>query len=67
MGESEYVNVNREASSGTSGSEDAIESAVNGEKVEMEMARERKVQLVRTLVAGSGFLMGVVGIWGDGA
>jgi len=64
MGESdEFVSVGREASSG---SED-VEGAVNGEKVEMEMARERQVQLVRTLVAGSGFLMGVVGIWGDGA
>ena len=64
MGESEYVSVGREASSG---SEDVSENAVNGEKVEMEMARERKVQFVRTLVAGAGFLMSVVGIWGDGA
>ena len=42
-------------------------SEVNGEKVEIEMARERRVQGVRGLVAGVGFLMGVVGIWGDGA
>ena len=40
---------------------------VNGEKVEMEMSRERRVQRVRSLVAGVGFMMGVVGIWGDGA
>jgi len=26
-----------------------------------------KVQVVRTLVSGLGFMMGVVGIWGDGA
>ena len=64
MGESEYVSVGREASSG---SEDVSENAVNGEKVEMEMAREKKVQFVRTVVAGAGFLMSVVGIWGDGA
>lgn len=69
MGESEYVSVGREASSGTSGSEDlgANENGVNGEKVEMEMARERKVQAVRTVVSAVGFMMGVVGIWGDGA
>jgi len=46
-----------------SGSEDQV----NGEKVEMEMSRERKVQKVRSLIAGVGFAMGVVGIWGDGA
>ena len=40
---------------------------VNGEKVELEMARERKVQKVRSWIAGVGFAMGVVGIWGDGA
>jgi len=39
---------------------------VNGEKVEMEMVRERRVQEIRSLVSGVGFAMGVVGIWGDG-
>ena len=42
------------------------EEQINGEKVEMEMARERKVQKVRSWIAGVGFAMGVVGIWGDG-
>lgn len=60
LGESEYVSVDREASEGR-------EEQVNGEKVEMEMGREKKVQSVRTLIAGLGFMMGVVGIWGDGA
>lgn len=64
MGDSDYVSIKRETSSGSE-LEDA--AAVNGEKVEMEMAREKKVQLVRTIVAGMGFMMGVVGIWGDGA
>ena len=54
------------ATSPTEVSEDD-EMSVNGEKVEMEMVRERRVQKVRTLVAGLGFAMGVVGIWGDGA
>lgn len=43
------------------------EDQVNGEKVEMEMTRERKIQQVRSWIAGLGFAMGVVGIWGDGA
>jgi hypothetical protein len=43
------------------------EQGVNGEKVEMEMSRERRVQGVRALVSGIGFAMGMVGIWGDGA
>ncbi|EXJ91571.1 hypothetical protein A1O3_00119 [Capronia epimyces CBS 606.96] len=43
------------------------EDQVNGEKVELEMTRERKIQQVRGLIAGLGFAMGVVGIWGDGA
>lgn len=43
------------------------EDQVNGEKVEMEMTRERKVQKVRSWIAAVGFAMGVVGIWGDGA
>jgi autophagy-related protein 33 len=47
--------------------EDEDEGSVNGEKVEMEMSRERRVQGVRALVGGIGFAMGVVGIWGDGA
>ncbi|KAL6243634.1 hypothetical protein RBB50_009627 [Rhinocladiella similis] len=45
----------------------ATEDQVNGEKVEMEMARERRIQKVRSWIAGVGFAMGVVGIWGDGA
>jgi len=68
MGESEYVSVERRETSGGSSGEDYNDNnAVNGEKVEMEMARERKIQLVRTVVSGVGFMMGVVGIWGDGA
>ena len=49
------------------GEEEEGEGSVNGEKVEMEMSRERRVQGIRALVSGLGFAMGVVGIWGDGA
>jgi len=44
-----------------------VETEVNGEQVEMEMSRERRVQGIRALISGLGFAMGVVGIWGDGA
>lgn len=40
---------------------------VNGEKVEMDIKREKRSQAVRAVISGVGFLMGVVGIWGDGA
>ncbi|RMD43683.1 hypothetical protein DV735_g1414, partial [Chaetothyriales sp. CBS 134920] len=43
-----------------------VETEVNGEKVEAEMSRERRVQISRTIVTGIGFAMSVVGIWGDG-
>lgn len=43
------------------------EEQINGEQVESEMSRERRVQKVRSWIAGIGFAMGVVGIWGDGA
>lgn len=48
-------------------SDSGDDQQVNGEKVELEMTRERKIQKVRSWIAGVGFVMGVVGIWGDGA
>ena len=60
-----YVDVYDE--SGRDDVEGSMEDGVNGEKVEAEMMRERRVQKIRTLISGVGFAMGVVGIWGDGA
>lgn len=40
---------------------------VNGEQVEKEARRQQFIEFVRTGVSGLGFVMGVVGIWGDGA
>lgn len=37
----------------------------NGESVQRDMDRERKVQGVRAGIAGLGFVMAVVGLWGD--
>jgi autophagy-related protein 33 len=39
---------------------------VNGEEVRFEVEAFLKKQMVRSAVAGLGFLLSVVGIWGDG-
>lgn len=41
------------------------EQAVNGEQVRGAVERFRKAEAWRTVVAGTAFAMGVVGIWGD--
>ena len=40
---------------------------VNGEQVEKQARDQQWIEFVRTGVSGVGFVMGVVGIWGDGA
>ena len=40
---------------------------VNGEEIEKSARDQQYLEFVRTLIAGTGFTMGVVGIWGDGA
>jgi autophagy-related protein 33 len=40
---------------------------VNGEQVENQTRDQQWLEFVRTGVAGLGFTMGLVGIWGDGA
>ncbi|KAM3416792.1 hypothetical protein BST61_g8384 [Cercospora zeina] len=40
---------------------------VNGEEIEKSTRDQQYLEFVRTLIAGTGFTMGVVGIWGDGA
>jgi autophagy-related protein 33 len=44
-----------------------MEEEVNGEEVREQMEGFITGQVVRTVVAGIGFAMSVVGIWGDGA
>ncbi|KAF9870039.1 hypothetical protein CkaCkLH20_12519 [Colletotrichum karsti] len=43
------------------------ERALNGEEVRGEVESFRKTQIVQTAIASVGFLMSVIGIWGDGA
>lgn len=45
----------------------ASSDSINGEEVRGEVEGFLKKQAVSTAVAGLGFLMAVVGIWGDGA
>lgn len=44
-----------------------VEADFNGETVEKDMARERKLQSVRSWLSGAALSMAVVGLWGDGA
>jgi autophagy-related protein 33 len=53
-------------SEGTQSGEE-LEEEVNGEEVRGQMEIFMTSQVIRTIVAGVGFAMSVVGIWGDGA
>ena len=41
------------------------EENVNGEIVQVEMERERRLQRARAMLSGVGLAMGIVGLWGD--
>ncbi len=47
--------------------EEATGQTINGEEVRGEVEHFLKKQTVQTALAGLGFLMAVIGIWGDGA
>jgi autophagy-related protein 33 len=53
-------------SEGTASGEE-MEEDVNGEEVREQMEGFMMTQVARTVVAGIGFAMSIVGIWGDGA
>ncbi|KAI1082795.1 hypothetical protein F5B20DRAFT_577874 [Whalleya microplaca] len=55
-----------EGAASASGGEDPDEE-VNGEEVRSEVEFFVRNQLVQTVLSGVGFMMAVVGIWGDGA
>lgn len=54
----------RESEATASGEE--MDEDVNGEEVRQQMDGFKTNQVVRTVIAGVGFAMSVVGIWGDG-
>lgn len=45
---------------------DAVDSSVNGEEVRAGMEQFQIAQAVRAGISGLGFLMSVIGLWGDG-
>ncbi|KAI1176244.1 hypothetical protein F4777DRAFT_285052 [Nemania sp. FL0916] len=47
--------------------DDLVEEEINGEEVRSEVELFVRNQLVQTAVAGLGFAMAVLGVWGDGA
>lgn len=56
-----------DAASASAAAGTASLDSVNGEEVRGEVEGFLKKQAVSTAVAGLGFMMAVVGIWGDGA
>jgi len=62
----EVLGASDRESEGTASGEE-MEEDVNGEEVREQMEGFMMTQVVRTVVAGIGFAMSVVGIWGDGA
>lgn len=46
--------------------DDGRDGEVNGEKVEMAVRASEGLEGTRALIAGVGFVLGVVGLWGDG-
>lgn len=50
-----------------SASGEELEEDYNGEEVRSEVEFFVRNQLVQTAMAGIGFMMAVIGIWGDGA
>ncbi|KAB5554663.1 hypothetical protein GE09DRAFT_1121956 [Coniochaeta sp. 2T2.1] len=46
--------------------EEEVAQDINGEEVRTEVEGFLKKQMVQTAISGAGFLMAVVGIWGDG-
>lgn len=57
----------RDSSSERTTSDEEVVEEVNGEELRVQMEGFQKSQIIRTVVAGVGFMMSVVGIWGDGS
>lgn len=53
-------------SEGTISGEEMDED-VNGEEIRQQVEGYMKINIAKTIVAGIGFAMSTIGIWGDGA
>ncbi|KAK2626518.1 hypothetical protein QTJ16_003693 [Diplocarpon rosae] len=49
------------------GSGEELDEDINGEEVRQELEGFMVTQTARTIIAGIGFAMSIVGLWGDGA
>ncbi|KAI0102195.1 hypothetical protein GGR51DRAFT_562865 [Nemania sp. FL0031] len=56
-----------EESAASGSGDDLLDEEINGEEVRSEVEFFGRSQIVRTAVAGFGFTMAVLGVWGDGA
>ncbi|KAJ2905121.1 hypothetical protein MKZ38_006367 [Zalerion maritima] len=65
--EASYEVLGGDTSSAASEGQVEEEEEVNGEEVRGEVEGFLKAQVVQGMISGAGFLMAVVGIWGDGA
>jgi len=63
--EQSYDNLADSNSDGTE-SED-LEEEVNGEEIKAQMELFGQIMMKQTAIAGVGFAMSLVGLWGDGA
>ena len=46
---------------------DVVDEEVNGEMVEKKTRDQQQIEFIKAGVGALGFVMAVVGIWGDGA
>jgi autophagy-related protein 33 len=65
--ESSYEVLGQDSNSEGTLSGEEMDEDVNGEEVREQMEGFMTNQIARTVVAGVGFAMSVIGIWGDGA
>lgn len=65
--EASYEVLGAETSSATSDGQVDEEESINGEDVRADVEKFLKSQIFHGIISGAGFLMAVIGIWGDGA
>ena len=65
--EASYEVLGAETSSAASDAQIEEEDEINGEEVRGDVESFLKAQIIHGIISSAGFLMAVVGIWGDGA
>jgi autophagy-related protein 33 len=62
-----YEVLSHDSNSEETQSDQEIEEDFNGEQVRSQMEGFVNGQMIRTGIAGLGFVMGIIGLWGDGS